>query len=353
MTRPDVTVVVPAYNARRTLAACLEAILAQTYPPAEVIVVDDRSTDDTVDIAARYPVTVLRQSVNQGPSAARNAGAAAATTELLCYVDADIALAPDAIEQGVAVLAADPGIALVHGLYDTEPLIDDGPVERYKTLHNHHWRRRAVGEVRTALVALAVARRGAIVAAGGFDESLRDGEDVEISGRLARYGRIVLTDRMIGRHDDADTLRAVLSEQFRRSRQIVPMAIGQRRQSRTAPPAAGTRAPNLTAHHPSSLAYVAGGLATLPAVAVSPWLAAVPAAAIVASYAADPGLLRLARRVGGLRFAAFTAVLHTLAQLTVITAAGYGAAAWLLGRRDVARRRPVAIPSSYGVLGRT
>ncbi|MFC7478786.1 glycosyltransferase family 2 protein [Luedemannella flava] len=165
--RPTVTVIVPAYNAVATLDACLTAIRAQTYPVTEVIVVDDRSTDATAELAAGYSATVLRQPVNAGLSAARNAGAAAATGELLCYVDADIALAPDALEQGVAVLAEDPSVGLVHGIYDTEPLVDDGPVERYKTLHNHHWRVRAVGEVRTALFALAVVRRDVLLAAGG------------------------------------------------------------------------------------------------------------------------------------------------------------------------------------------
>src|SRR4051794_21426577 len=84
------SVIVPAYNAEATLGACLRALLDQTLAPAayEVIVVDDGSTDTTARVAARFPVSVLRQA-HAGPAAARNQGARAARGEILAFTDAD------------------------------------------------------------------------------------------------------------------------------------------------------------------------------------------------------------------------------------------------------------------------
>ena len=71
--QPAVPVVVPAYNAARTIAPCVAACLAQDHPGVEVIVVDDGSTDDTERIVRRYPVRYIRQS-NAVAAAARNRG---------------------------------------------------------------------------------------------------------------------------------------------------------------------------------------------------------------------------------------------------------------------------------------
>jgi len=87
-----VSVIVPAYNAARTLGACLEALGQQTMPREqyEIILVDDGSTDDTAQIAGRYAgVKVLKLARNRGAAAARNAGIAAAQGELLLFTDAD------------------------------------------------------------------------------------------------------------------------------------------------------------------------------------------------------------------------------------------------------------------------
>jgi glycosyltransferase involved in cell wall biosynthesis len=86
---PKVSVVVASYNGARTLEACLTSLGKLNYPDYEVILVDDGSTDDTQDIAQRYPkVRNIRQS-NRGLSAARNAGIAAATGEIVAFTDSD------------------------------------------------------------------------------------------------------------------------------------------------------------------------------------------------------------------------------------------------------------------------
>lgn len=88
--KPPLSVVIPAYNAERFIAATIQSVLDQTVQEHEIIVVDDGSTDGTPDILADFGASIrtIRQT-NQGLSAARNRGIAAATSEWLAFLDAD------------------------------------------------------------------------------------------------------------------------------------------------------------------------------------------------------------------------------------------------------------------------
>ncbi|MGH9379527.1 MAG: glycosyltransferase [Thermoanaerobaculia bacterium] len=85
---PRVSVVVCVYNGEETLEDCLDGLTALEYPDYEVVVVDDGSTDGSAQIAARYPCRLIR-TPNRGLSAARNTGLAAASGEIVAYIDAD------------------------------------------------------------------------------------------------------------------------------------------------------------------------------------------------------------------------------------------------------------------------
>ncbi|MGZ5004074.1 MAG: glycosyltransferase [Chthoniobacterales bacterium] len=86
---PSVSVIVCSYNGARTLPACLDSLGTLDYPDYEVILVDDGSTDNTAEIAARYPQVKFIQQKNHGLSHARNTGARAAHGEVLAYTDSD------------------------------------------------------------------------------------------------------------------------------------------------------------------------------------------------------------------------------------------------------------------------
>ena len=95
-----VTVIVPAYNEAATIADTLISLLTQSVAPEEIIVVDDCSTDDTADVAARLGVTVVRPERNTGSKAgAQTYALRHVSTSLVMAIDADTTLAPDAIEQ--------------------------------------------------------------------------------------------------------------------------------------------------------------------------------------------------------------------------------------------------------------
>jgi glycosyltransferase involved in cell wall biosynthesis len=114
-TMKTVSVVIPIYNYGRFLREALDSALAQTYPPLEVIVVDDGSTDDTPQVLAGYGdrIRAIRQD-NHGVGAARNTGIAAARGEYIAFLDSDDIWRPGKLESEMARFAADPELGLVH-----------------------------------------------------------------------------------------------------------------------------------------------------------------------------------------------------------------------------------------------
>ena len=94
-----VSVYIPCYNGERYLQGSLEALLRQTCAPDEILVIDDASTDHSVEVASRYPVRVIRHEHNKGLAAARNTGILNSRNELVASVDQDVAANPDWLEK--------------------------------------------------------------------------------------------------------------------------------------------------------------------------------------------------------------------------------------------------------------
>ena len=312
--KPTISVVIPNYNSAKTLPLCLASAYAQTYPPIEVIVVDDASTDNSRDLVAATDAVLLAQPVNRGVSAARNAGAATARGDVLFFLDADVALAPDALAAAVAELSADPGCGCVYGVYADRPLLDDGPVEWYRVLHLHHALSRATGTTATAVFALAAVPRAVFEELGGFDEGLRAAEDDDYSERLLPRYRIRRSPAMVGYHDESDRLLPTLREQYCRA-MLMPRAVHNR-----------LRPDALVVNRGSALAAAALAVLTSPLPLWWPPLAAVPIALLGAFAAADPGLARFVRARKGTAFLAYFLVVHLLVNLSLVAGAATG---WL------------------------
>ena len=185
-----VSVIVTTYNHADYLGAALDSVLAQTVPAAEVIVVDDGSTDDPESVMAGRPGVRLIRQPNRGPSAARNAGLRAARFPLVLFLDADDLLTPVAIAAGLACFARDPGVAFVYGAHrrvdaDLVPLGE----RRYKAVRGDAFTSLLYGNL-IGMHATVLYRRELLLAAGGFDEDLRSAEDYDLYLRLARDHRI-------------------------------------------------------------------------------------------------------------------------------------------------------------------
>lgn len=107
------SVIVPAYNREHLIGDTLAAIFAQTHPPAEVIVVDDGSTDATADVVRRWPACTLIVVANAGAANARHVGVAASTCPWLAFCDSDDLWRPDHLERIAAAIAARPDIGFL------------------------------------------------------------------------------------------------------------------------------------------------------------------------------------------------------------------------------------------------
>jgi glycosyltransferase involved in cell wall biosynthesis len=191
------SVIVPARNAGRTLPRTLEALATQDFEdPYEVVVVDDGSTDDTVELAraAPGPVTVLEQAP-AGPGAARNRGVAHSTGAALAFCDADVFPTPRWLRTGVAALA-DADVVQGHVLPD--PTTTVGPFDR--TL----WITFEVGLYETASL---FATREIFDRTGGFEEWLVPeigkalAEDVWFGWNARRHGaRTAFCEQALAHH---------------------------------------------------------------------------------------------------------------------------------------------------------
>ena len=130
-----ISVVIPTYNAERTLGETLTSVFASDYPEYEVIVVDDGSRDTSRAIARRFPCRVVALEKNAGASRAKNAGAEHATGDIVFFTDSDCVVRPDALRL-IAENLADPGVSGVVGLLATELRYGDF-ASQYKNLWMH------------------------------------------------------------------------------------------------------------------------------------------------------------------------------------------------------------------------
>lgn len=225
MGKPSVSVVIPAYNAKRTIGLTLQALIRQTYDgPLEIIVVDDGSNDHTFDFVQAFSdVLYIRQS-NQGPAVARNRGFRASKGEYVFFTDSDCIPEAQWIEKGLAGFI-DPDIGVVCGSYgiaNPEHLlarcIHQEILYRHKNLMPDF--PKAFGSYNFCV------KRKVFEEVGGFTETYRNpsGEDNDLSYKILRSGaRIYFSRYCIVEHFFPTRVGKYLREQFRHGFWRVPM----------------------------------------------------------------------------------------------------------------------------------
>ncbi|MEJ7813465.1 MAG: glycosyltransferase [Gemmatimonadaceae bacterium] len=197
----SVTVAMPAWNAEPFLLDAARSVLAQTHADLELVIADDGSTDGTLELARsiRDPRVTVLTGPNRGKTHTRNRAAAERPSAYVALIDADDLWDPDKLATQLAYLEAHPELAGV------------GSFMRYISS-----RGRVLGRTGTAIAAsdrgriaraewvpfpissCLVVRRKAFDAVGGFDESLREGEDIDFLSRLARHAPIACVPRALG-----------------------------------------------------------------------------------------------------------------------------------------------------------
>lgn len=123
------SVVIPAYNAERTIERCLKSVLKQTYNNIEIIVVNDGSTDSTMDILQKlikenFKLTIIDQE-NEGPSIARNTGIKNAHGEYIAFLDSDDIWLANKVQKQLDILVNHPNCMIIGALSKTKKHTDN------------------------------------------------------------------------------------------------------------------------------------------------------------------------------------------------------------------------------------
>jgi glycosyltransferase involved in cell wall biosynthesis len=195
MSELTTSVVLALHNGERHVRAAIESVADQTSTPIELIVVDDGSTDRSIervdDIQTPFPIRVLTQA-NAGQSAARNRGVEASTGDLLAFLDQDDIWHPKHLEILGRRLQDDPEVGWAYS--DFDEIDGEGRLVTMSFLREHgisHPKRTLRACVEADLMVLpsaSILRRRMFVELGGFDEQLRGYEDDDLYVRAFRSG---------------------------------------------------------------------------------------------------------------------------------------------------------------------
>jgi glycosyltransferase involved in cell wall biosynthesis len=203
------SIIIASYNYARFLAEAIESALAQTHRDIEVIVVDDGSTDDSVEVASRYPVRVIEKA-NEGVARTRNRGASEARGEYVVFLDADDVLQPTFIERCLQAIG-DAAYAYTQ-------------VEKFGTasglLHTRDFDGRALFDGNFVPVT-ALIRKRVFDAVGGFDWTWPAHEDHELWARMfVRGHRGVYVEEPLMRYRFHGQSRNTLTQRQRDDLQV-------------------------------------------------------------------------------------------------------------------------------------
>ncbi|MEM7200480.1 MAG: glycosyltransferase family 2 protein [Planctomycetota bacterium] len=208
-----IAVIIPVYNAAAFVGSAVASALAQ-HETAEVVLVDDGSTDGSLEVCqalvATHPTVRLLQSdgsAGRGPAAARNRGIVATVQPFVAFLDADDRYLPGRFADALPILLEDPGVAGVHQATVAEfvdPAAERAWFDRNRSRLIAVRGTLAPGELVTALLRpehgtvhlnALLLRRAAVTALGGFDERLPIGEDTDLLLRLAATSTLVAGPR--------------------------------------------------------------------------------------------------------------------------------------------------------------
>ena len=179
-------VVITTYNHAHFLGDAIESVLAQARAPAEILVVDDGSTDDPGSVVARYPGVRLIRQANQGLAAARNTGLGEGKTDKVIFLDADDRLLPHALAAGLSCFAIAPASGFVYGGF--RRVCENGRPRSenyFNPISGEPYRDFLKGNL-IGMHAAVMYDRGKLIGIGGFDPTLKRCEDYDVYLRMSR-----------------------------------------------------------------------------------------------------------------------------------------------------------------------
>ena len=190
---PKVSVIIPTYNRAWCLRNAIESVLAQTFQDLELLVIDDGSTDETVEVLASFPGIEYYRQGNRGVSAARNTGVAHTQGEYIVFLDSDDILMEHALQIGVDTLDKNPQVGFCYGQFyimdeagQVLGLRRSSMLNCSSTIDGREQIRELLYTDRIRLSAM-MSRRHVLKEAGLFNEDMRNiAEDLDLIVRMAK-----------------------------------------------------------------------------------------------------------------------------------------------------------------------
>ena len=186
---PTISVIIPVHNGGDNFRRCLSSVKELRPSPEEVIVVADGDTDGSWKVAEEFDMQVLRRPAQGGPAQARNLGAHNAKGDILFFIDADVTVPRDTIEQLVNSFQNYPDLDALIGSYDDEPF-ETNFLSQYRNLLHHYVHQTSNRKASTFWGACGAIRREVFLKMGGFDKGYRHPsiEDIDLGYRLKKAG---------------------------------------------------------------------------------------------------------------------------------------------------------------------
>lgn len=211
------SVIIPTFNGAARIPKCLDALLKQVDPRiAEILVVDDGSTDGTGELVRRCPGVRLLRQANAGPASARNRGASEATGEVILFTDDDCVPAPEWLDAMLGPFT-NPSVVGTKGIYRTRQrsvvarFVQIEYEDRYRLMRKF----RDIDFVDTYSAAF---RRERFLELGGYDTSfpVACAEDIELSYRMSERGwKMKFAPKAVVFHTHPDTLSGYLRKKYK------------------------------------------------------------------------------------------------------------------------------------------
>jgi hypothetical protein len=334
----DLTVIMPTVGFGGDFESCALRVLACLDHAAcvgEFVVALDGPAVPTPAWLDRPDVRIIATGSRSGPAVARNAAAEIARGGIVLFVDADVELAPDALERVLAAFGSDPDLVGVFGTYDDDPAAP-GLVSQFRNLLHHHTHVSHPGRATTFWTGCGAMRTANFLDVGGFDAgfSCPSVEDIDLGMRVTSAGgRIALDPTLRCKHLKRWTLMSmILTDVFQRAVPWTKMLVGRRELPATLNIDWKNRACGV-------LAIVL--VTALVATPLMPQAVAVAVACGLAIVACHADFYRLCLRKRGLLFAVGAGALHVLffvySSLTFGMVAVTTCLPWPAGQPAVAR----------------
>jgi glycosyltransferase involved in cell wall biosynthesis len=214
LNQPTVSVIIPAHNSEKLIAKCLKSVVDAIPENKEIIVIDDGSTDNTSEIASKFPVKLIRLAKRSGQATAKNVGFELSTGEIVVFVDSDTIVTKHFFVELASALSRDQvggagGLVLpiksdIISSSFMVRLFGYSPISEKENI-----------EIDSTPGGCSAYHRKVLTEIGGFDTNLKQGEELDMNIRIRKAGyKLLIVPSAKIYHDHPTTLQKLAKKWF-------------------------------------------------------------------------------------------------------------------------------------------